>query len=92
MGILLRRRKTETVTITHEFVRLHSPHEATRAWCGECKKETKLLLPEGAAVLTGVSRREIYRRVEIGEFHFTEFSSGTLLICLNSILAKVSVL
>jgi len=41
--------------------------------------------PEEAAVLTHVSTRTIYRRVEAGRVHFTETAEGLLLVCLNSI-------
>jgi hypothetical protein len=90
MGILIRRRKTETLTITHEFLRLHGRHEATTAWCQQCADETKLMSPEEAAIVTGVSAREIYRGVEIGDIHFTELSKKRLLICLNSIVRQPS--
>lgn len=90
MGILIRRRKTETVTITHEFVRLHRFNEATTGWCRDCANETKLLPPEAAAILTGLSTRELYRNIEIGKVHFTEFSRDGLLICLNSIFQTAS--
>jgi len=60
------------------------------AWCRECSNETKLVPPENAAILTGVSAREIYRGVELGHIHCTEFSQGCLLICLNSVAHKLS--
>jgi hypothetical protein len=48
------------------------------------------VLPEQAAILTGISAREIYRRLEIGRIHFTETSLGSLLICLNSVASSVA--
>lgn len=85
MSIFVRRRKTETTTITQEFVRIRRPPAAITAWCRQCGDETKLLPPEEAAYLAGVSAREIYRRVEVGRVHFAELSRGSLLVCLNSI-------
>ena len=90
MGILIRRQKIETVIITHEFVRFRMPNEVITAWCGQCEQETRLLLPEDAAILTGVTTRQIYRAVELGRVHFIELSKGTLLICPNSIFQAVS--
>ena len=90
MGILIRRRKKETLKITHEFVRILGPREVVTSWCNECLNATELLPPEDVAILMGVSAREIYRRVEIGDVHFTELSGSTLLICLSSIFAKAS--
>jgi hypothetical protein len=86
MAIFIRRRKTETATITHEFLRIRRPQIAASAWCNECGAETKLVPPDDAAMVAGVNAREIYRRVEIGHIHFAEFSDGSLLVCLNSIL------
>ena len=85
MGILIRRRKSETVTITHEFLRVHVSSEAITTWCARCEDETKLLSPEDTAILTGLSVRDLYREAEIGRIHFKEFSNGSLLICLNSV-------
>jgi hypothetical protein len=59
------------------------------AWCEQCGHDTKLMPPEDAALLTGVSAREIYRRLEVGHIHFTELARGGLLICLNSVVHKV---
>jgi uncharacterized OB-fold protein len=86
MGILIRRRKTETVTITHEFLRISGPQKAMTAWCEQCARETKLMPPEDAAIRMGMSVRAIYRRLEIGDIHFTELPKGSLLICLNSVI------
>lgn len=91
MGILIRRRKTETITITHEFVRLARPKEGITTWCGQCANEAKLLPPEDVVLLTGMSAREIYRGVELGDIHFMELTKGDLLICLNSVAHPVSV-
>jgi hypothetical protein len=88
MGILIRRRKTETVSVTHEFLRIRGPQKAMTAWCEQCARETKLMAPEDAAILMGVSAREIYRRLEVGHIHFTELARGELLICLNSVVQK----
>jgi hypothetical protein len=45
-----------------------------------------MLGAEEAAALTGLGQRAIFRRVEDGRLHFTENPSGTLLICLNSLM------
>ena len=87
MAIFIRRRKTETATITHEFLRIRRPRIAATSWCKECGAETQLVPPDDAADFAGLNAREIYRRVEIGHIHFAELSDGSLLVCLNSILS-----
>jgi len=44
-----------------------------------------MVTPEEAACFSGVSVREIYRRVEGGRVHFIETSEGQLYICTNSL-------
>jgi hypothetical protein len=91
MGILIRRRKTETVSVTYEFVRLTGQKKAITTWCDQCANETKLLPPEDVVLLTGVSARALYRAVEVGDVHFMELTKGNLLICVNSVAHPVSV-
>lgn len=85
MRILIRKRKTETVIVKHEFLRIRGPHEAMTAWCGQCGRDARLMPPEDAAIVMGVTAREIYRRLEVGQVHFTESIRGCLLICMNSV-------
>jgi len=44
-----------------------------------------MVTPEEAAALAQTTTRDIYRRVEAGELHFTERPEGALLLCLNSL-------
>jgi excisionase family DNA binding protein len=53
--------------------------------CPECSAEVRLVTPEEAARLLGVSVREVYRRVEAGSLHFIETREGLLLICASSL-------
>jgi hypothetical protein len=55
--------------------------------CPICENGTPLLTTEEAAVLSGSSVREIYRRVEAGQIHFSESGDGLLLICRRSLAA-----
>jgi len=45
-----------------------------------------------AAVLSGVSVRTVYRRVEAGKVHFLETPLGALRVCLHSLLGGTSAL
>jgi hypothetical protein len=42
--------------------------------------------PEQAAIIAGVSWREIAHRIEAGQLHFSEAPDGLLMICINSLL------
>ena len=86
-GMRKRRRTTVTVELSEVLV-IRKPGGSVLAWCPGCVAETVMLRPEAAAVLTGLSTRTIYRGVEAGRVHFAETSEGSLLVCLNSLLAN----
>ena len=58
---------------------------AVTAWCETCGARVRMLMPEEAARLAGVTTRTIYRRAEDGRVHFTETADGALLICSGSL-------
>lgn len=49
----------------------------------------KMVTPEAAAVVAGVSTRTVYRWVEAGKIHFAETPAGLVLVCLNSLLKRI---
>ena len=57
------------------------------ALCEACGTQVEMVIAEQAAAMARVSRRDIYRRVESGELHFTETEDGLLYVCLNSLTA-----
>jgi hypothetical protein len=44
-----------------------------------------MLTPDEAAALAQSTTRDIYRRVEAGEFHCIESDDGSLRLCVNSL-------
>ena len=61
------------------------PHVERTARCPKCLAEVRLVTPDEAGSLAGVSVREVYRWVEAGRVHFIETSEGRLFICANSL-------
>jgi hypothetical protein len=53
--------------------------------CPECCAEVSWVTPDQAVVLTGLSLREIFRRVEANVVHFNEAEPRRLLICPTSL-------
>jgi hypothetical protein len=78
-------RFTEITVETDEVLVIRKRNSPLATWCSECDDPAAMLTPQEAAVLTGVSWREISRRVESGRVHFTETPDGLLLICINSL-------
>jgi hypothetical protein len=58
--------------------------EALLAQCYECQEEVSWLTPNQVVALTGLSLREVFRRIEANALHFSETAPGLLHICPNS--------
>jgi excisionase family DNA binding protein len=85
-----RRRRTEITVETRQLFLLRSVGNGVQAWCAKCTPSVRMISPEQAAALAGVSTRTIYALVEAGKVHFIETSAGLLLVCLDSLFAGTS--
>jgi hypothetical protein len=57
-------------------------------FCDRCSQNVSWLTPIQATALTGLTLREVFRRVEAKALHFTESTPGLIHICPNSLLVK----
>jgi len=82
--VTLRRRRTLKISISRTLdinaVELVSP-----AWCGECGSEVPMIPPEVAALIESLPLLQIYKGIGTGKLHSAEQTSGSVLVCLNSI-------
>jgi len=78
-----------TTIETHQVVIVRRTPGATLAECPACLNNVKMVPLEQAALLSGVSLRDICRRVGDGDIHFVEAADGGL-VCLPSLLNEVS--
>lgn len=74
---------------THELKVLTRPQVKEKRFCPLCRREVRWLVPEEAMLLAKKSLREIFRLVEAGEFHFIESEEGFLLVCAESLAARM---
>jgi len=81
-----RRRRTETTIETYEVLAIRTSRGPAQVWCPECGALTRMVEPEAAARLAGISTRLIYGQIEAGRLHYEENKEGLLLICLKSVL------
>ena len=79
------KRKTAVVIQTHQLTTVHLTRYSNCAWCESCRAEVLMLTPNEAAMLAQSTARDIYRRVEAGEFHSVESDDGTLRLCVKSL-------
>jgi hypothetical protein len=68
---------------TEETVVLREGSKVVVEYCPDCDQSVLMGTPQAAAFLSGVSEREIFRRVELNLVHFTE--NGRVMICFNSL-------
>jgi len=85
---LFNRRKVITFEkLERTFYRLPSAQPLLLR-CIECAEDVSWVTPQQARVLTGLTFREIFRRIESGSIHFTETPSGEVHMCPNSLGLK----
>jgi hypothetical protein len=78
-------RKTQTTVETHEVITVQSSRAGLEMPCPECGRVVRMLLPEEAAAVSGVSLRTVFRQIERGDLHFAESPGGQVYVCANSI-------
>ena len=86
-----RRRRTETTIETYEVLAIRASRGPAQVWCPECGELARMVEPEAAARLAGISTRSIYGQIEAGRLHYEENKEGLLLICLKSVLQAAKV-
>src|SRR5947208_10012737 len=83
-----RRRRTETTIETYEVLAIRASRGPAQVWCPECGELARMVEPEAAARLAGISTRLIYGQIEAGRLHYEEDKEGVLLICLKSVFSQ----
>jgi hypothetical protein len=85
------KRQTRTTTERHEVWVVRraraAAEESSPDSCADCGGPARMLAPEEAATLSGLSVRAVYALVEAGRAHFRERPDGKLFVCLASLSA-----
>lgn len=83
---MLLKRKVR-VTVTQElFVSLGVRGDArASAWCPRCAAIVRVVTPDEAAAVAGVSTRRIFRWLESNQLHFFETARLSTLVCFESL-------
>ncbi len=89
-GTVVRKRTVTTIEM-HQIVIVRRPGGAALgaapALCPACLSEVEMVPLEEAALLVGISLRDICRRAGDDDIHFVVTADGTL-VCTNSLLNK----
>lgn len=82
---MLRRRTVITFEkLERCFYRLPNSEPAITR-CDECQEDVSWLTPNQVVALTGLTLREVFRRIEADTLHFIEAQPGLMHICPNSL-------
>jgi hypothetical protein len=87
-GLMLNRRTVITFEKLERSFYHFPDSEPVLARCEECQAEVSWLTPNQVVALTGLTLREVFRRIEADTLHFHETASGLLQICPNSLGTK----
>jgi hypothetical protein len=79
-----KRQKTEIKLEIEESLAIRS-QRILMAYCRRCRRQMRMIAANEAAMIAGLSAREIYRFVEDGQLHFIEDHNGLLFVCIASL-------
>ena len=74
--------KPSEITFETEETIVVREDSTTVVYCAGCAKDVVMSTPRAAAVISGISERQIFRMLELDLLHFSE--DGRVLICLES--------
>lgn len=83
------KRRTEITIETERVVVLEGVgREDVAQWCERCGAESRLIAPDTAATLLGVTTGAMLRWAEAAGLHFAEAADGPQLLCLNGLTRR----
>jgi excisionase family DNA binding protein len=85
VGGSLKKRVTIITVEQERIIEIHWQGQRRESLCQQCGAEVRMLTPDEAAGLIGVSPPTVCDWAETGRLHFTKTSDGLLLVCLNSL-------
>jgi hypothetical protein len=81
--------KQTKITIETESLLILRGRTSRRTWCSQCVAEVEVIALEEVGVISNLDRSAFEQWVNSPELHRSETPTGSTLICLNSLLARV---
>jgi hypothetical protein len=79
--------KQTTITIETSSVLIVQVRSSCRTWCPQCAAEGEMVAFDKTNVISNLDQRAVEHWLHSGALHRTNGPDGSLLICLNSLLA-----
>jgi len=81
--------KQTKITIETDSLLILQRGHSTRAWCPRCAAEGEMIPLEKTGRISGLQKSLLEEWLNSEDLHRSETADGSLLICLNSLLARV---
>jgi hypothetical protein len=81
--------KQTKITIETDSLLILRSRNSRRAWCPLCAAEGEMITLENAGVISNLDRPALEEWLNSGNLHRSQAADGSVLICLNSLLARV---
>ena len=81
----MKTRRTEVTIETDEIWIIRRSASGFVAWCPACARQTTMITPDEAALLTELDPRDVHRLVLDGQIHNNGTAGDLSFVCSNSI-------
>ena len=81
--------KQTKITFESESLLVLRGRSSSRAWCPLCGADAEMIALESIGVISNLDQPALEEWLNSGELHRSQTSDGSVLVCLNSLLARV---
>jgi hypothetical protein len=81
--------KQTKITIETDSLLILRSRNSRRKWCPLCAADGEMIALENAGVISNLDRPALEEWLNSGNLHRSQAADGSVLICLNSLLARV---
>jgi hypothetical protein len=81
--------KQTKITIETDSLLILRGGNSTRAWCPRCAAEGEMIALKNTGVISNLETPLLEEWLNAGELHRSQAADGSILVCLNSLLARV---
>lgn len=81
--------KLTKITIESDSLLILRDKSSTHAWCPQCGADMEMIALENLGVISNPDRTALEAWLNSGELHRSKTGDGSVLVCLNSLLACV---
>ena len=81
--------KQTRITVETDSLLILQGRKSRSEWCPKCRAERDMIALENVGVISNLERPAFEAWINSEELHRSQAADGSLLICLNSLLARV---